>query len=137
MTPSTEIRVEDHPRALQALASADFDWCVRLRDVWIDNDNDVPDLHAVLREQFITQLASLHQNKGKSPLGWPIVGSGGTGKTHLLGCFRKMTIERDAAFVLVDMTDVNDFWHTALQGYLDSLQELKDFLTFLDSQMEF
>lgn len=124
MTPSTEIRVEDHPRALQALASADFDWCVRLRDVWIDNDNDVPDLHAVLREQFITQLASLHQNRGKSPLGWPIVGSGGTGKTHLLGCFRKMTIERDAAFVLVDMTDVNDFWHTALQGYLDSLQEL-------------
>lgn len=123
MTPSTGVRTEKSPRALQALASADLDWCVRLREVWVDNDNDVPELHASLREEFIAQLVLLQQQKGKSPLGWPIVGSGGTGKTHLLGCFRRMTIERDAAFVLVDMTDVNDFWHTVLQGYLDSLQE--------------
>jgi hypothetical protein len=123
MTLSTGTQVENNPRAIQALAAADFDWCVRLRDVWIDNNHDVPELHTALREEFVSQLGSLQQQKGRSPLGWPIVGSGGTGKTHLLGCFRKMTIERDAAFVLVDMTDVNDFWHTVLQGYLDSLQE--------------
>ena len=63
MTPSREILIEDNPRALQALAAADFDWCVRLRDVWVDNHNDVPELHATLREEFVAQLASLYQIK--------------------------------------------------------------------------
>src|SRR5207245_932605 len=50
-------------------------------------------------------------------------GSGGTGKTHLLGTFRREATRRQCAFVLVDMTDVRTFWETVLQGYIDSLQQ--------------
>ncbi|MEZ6121985.1 MAG: DUF87 domain-containing protein [Planctomycetaceae bacterium] len=108
--------------ALQALRRVNFDWCVRLRDVWIDNPGDVPLLHENLREDFRAQLDAL-KNTRKSPLGWPIVGSGGTGKTHLLSFLRHETITREGVFILVDMTDVRDFWGNLLQGYVDSLHE--------------
>lgn len=113
--------------ALEAFRAVDFDWATRLQDVWRDPAYDVPELHARTRGEFSSKLAEM-KRAGESgdaacPLGWVIVGSGGSGKTHLLGALRREAVRQRAAFVLVDMTDVHDFWDTLLQGYLDSLQE--------------
>ncbi len=108
---------------LEALRVADFDWTTRLASVWDDPAWDVPNLHEEIRQRFIEKLETLMAAEGSaSPLGWVINGSGGTGKTHLLGAFRREAARRKAAFVLVDMTDVRDFWATVLQGTIGSLQ---------------
>ena len=108
---------------LNVLREVDFDWATRLYDVWNDAAWDVPELHANIRAELVAKLTAMRsQTQVPSPLGWIIVGAGGTGKTHLLGEFRREAVRQKDAFVLVDMTDVRDFWETVLQGYLDSLQ---------------
>jgi hypothetical protein len=109
---------------LDVIRAVDFDWAMRLSEVWNDAAWDVPDLHANVRAEFVAKLEAMrdHPQTGP-PLGWVIVGLGGAGKTHLLGAFRREAVRCQAGFVLVDMTDVRDFWETVLQGYLDSLQQ--------------
>ena len=112
------------PEEREVLRSVDFDWASRLSEVWDDPPWDVPGLHDAIRAEFSAKLDAMRaQGVGSSPLGWFVVGDGGTGKTHLLGAFRRKAARRASAFVLVDMTDVRDFWETVLQGYIDSLQQ--------------
>jgi hypothetical protein len=109
---------------LKALRSVDFDWVVQLNDIWNPPKVDIPGIHQTLREDFASQLDLLEQDTGRhSPLGWVIVGTGGSGKTHLLGRFREECMARRIGFVFVDMTDVRDFWATVSQGYYLSLQQ--------------
>jgi hypothetical protein len=111
------------PPDFEAIRIANFDWTTRLASVWDDPAWDVPNLHEEVRRRFVDKLEAITAAEGfASPLGWVINGSGGTGKTHLLGAFRREAARRNAAFVLVDMTDVRDFWATVLQGYIGSLQ---------------
>ena len=111
-------------RELDALRAVDFDWAVHLKNVWSDPPCDVPSLHAEPRSDLVRELEYLNASQNVlSPLGRTIVGSGGTGKTHLLSFLRHEAISRRIAFVLVDMTDVHDFWGTVLLGYLSSLQQ--------------
>ncbi len=114
---------DTEPAALNALGAIDFNWVVRLKDVWVDNELDVAEVHAGLRLQFSQKLAEIQLNRDLPIMGWPIIGTGGSGKTHLLGEFRRIAIAGQAAFVLIDMTDVRDIWETVLQGYLDALQQ--------------
>lgn len=111
--------------ALEAFRGVDFDWATRLDEIWRDPPFDVPELHGHVRTAFAGKLKSMSSQplgKGKSPLGWVVLGAGGSGKTHLLGAMRREAVRHGAAFVLVDMTDVRNFWETVLQGYLDALQ---------------
>lgn len=112
---------------LDAIRAADFDWAVRLNDVWNQPASDVRELHANLRAEFARKLAAMEQNAGDgSPLGWALVGGGGTGKTHLLGAFRREAARRKCPFILVDLTDVRSFWDSVLQGYMGSLEQRLD-----------
>lgn len=110
--------------SLAAIKAIDFDWTVHLGSVWSDPPFDVPSLHGRLRDEIVDMLDGLNANsQGGSALGWPIVGPGGTGKTHLLSILRREALHRRIGFVLVDMTDVHDFWETVLLGYFNSLQQ--------------
>ena len=111
---------------LTALKEANFDWVVRLDDVWRDSPYDVPELNAAIREDILYRCRQVGVNpKPNSPLGWVIVGPAGTGKTHLLSSVRRDR-SGNTVFILVDMTDVRDFWETVLLGYLNSLREPED-----------
>jgi len=107
---------------LESLRHVDLNWAVKLTDVWNDALGDVPELHGKIRNEFSQQLDVMTKNSINAPLGWMVVGSGGVGKTHLLGAMRRECTRQGAGFVLVDMTDVRDFWDVVLQGYIDSLQ---------------
>lgn len=111
--------------ALNAFADADFNWAVRLQDVWKAAVADVPDIHENARRQLLAEAERLkaHPEAG-NPLGWFLTGTGGTGKTHLLNAVQDTLVARGFGFILVDMTDVRDFWETVAQGYINSLQNV-------------
>ena len=123
----------DMKNQLDILRHVDFDWVVRLDDVWSDDLADAPDLQRTIRDEFDVKLRRLAARTDTgSPLGCVIIGTGGSGKTHLLNAFRRKAVHRRLAFVLVDMTDVRDFWDTVLQGYIDSLQ-----MPFRDNEFQY
>ena len=109
---------------LTALRAINYDWTMHLRSVWTDAPYDSCEIHTRLRDEFQRRLDSLILDRSiNSPFGWLLVGSGGCGKTHFLSVCRQQAAAREICFVMVDMTDVRDFWSTVLQGYLDSLQQ--------------
>jgi len=109
---------------LDALRAADFDWVRHLDSVWNDYAYDVAGLHQDIRQEFKEKIVLYAAEENRlSPLGWVIEGAAGSGKTHLAGVFRKQATDMGANFVLVDMTDVHDFWETVLQGVWSSLQQ--------------
>jgi hypothetical protein len=121
MTPTTD---QPTALALEALRSVDFDWTTHVESVWRDLPHDVPQVQHDVRVEVLAVLdRQVASTAEASPLGIPILGQGGTGKTHLLSALRRRTFERGALFVLVDMTDVNDFWETVLLHFIRSLWE--------------
>ncbi len=111
--------------ALQALQATNFDWTMHIRSIWRDLDGDVAKVHQRDREVIFRKLDQLTQSQNiQCPLGTVIIGPAGSGKTHLLSVIRKYSISQGLNFILVDMTDVRDFWETVLQGFISSLQEI-------------
>lgn len=108
--------------ALEAMRAVNFDWAVSLAETWVDYWDDTS-LHADARRAFDERLAELHGRVSSATIGWILTGAAGSGKTHLLGAFRRKAWAAGAAFVLVDMTGVRDFGATLLQATLDSLQQ--------------
>jgi hypothetical protein len=109
---------------LQALKHMDFDWARHVKSVWHDSPFDVKNLNYSERQFVLSHLETLKQTEQKSsPLGLIIQGLPGSGKTHLLSVIRKQAIAQEIFFVLVDMTDIRNFWETVLEGYVSSLQE--------------
>lgn len=113
--------------ALSALRKANFDWTAHIEEIWVDQKHETDGIQTQARRALLEQLEDLiDSQKPASPLGIPILGAAGSGKTHLLGFLRREALARSAYFILVDMTDVSDFWETVSLGYLRSLQhELK------------
>jgi hypothetical protein len=112
---------------LTAFGSVDFQWTQSLDSVWQDLPYDVPSLNRKARLGFVAKLASMAASKETgSQLGWVFVAAAGFGKTHLLSAIRREALDAGASFVLVDMTDVRDFWETVLLGFIESLQKPVD-----------
>lgn len=109
---------------LDVLQAVDFNWAMSLQNVWKDAEYDVPGVHAGLRQELLGVLEKLPATTATdNPLGWIIVGQGGSGKTHLLSWLRHESVKRKFAFVLVDMTGVHDFWDTVCLSYLKSIEQ--------------
>ncbi len=109
---------------LDVLEAADFNWTKHIDKVWSDDDTDVAGIHNDTRRDFVKALDRLlRQEDSASPLGWVVTGPGGSGKTHLLGAFRRETLERDGFFILADMSGVKDFWETILLHLIRSIRK--------------
>ncbi|MDV3351893.1 ATP-binding protein [Leptothoe sp. LEGE 181152] len=109
---------------LNALREVNFDWTMHIKSVWRHPKYDIDNLNEKPRQKITNDLNRLKNSEDtNSPLGRVVVGIGGSGKTHLLNAVRNYAFSNDIGFVLVDMTDVRDFWETVLQGYISSLQE--------------
>ncbi len=112
-------------QALAALGSVDLEWTTHVDSVWRDLPFDLPELNHGVREEVLRAGDRLSTaNQPASPLGLVIVGPGGAGKTHVLSSLRAASFTRGSFFVLVDMTDVHDFWETVLLGYIRSLAQI-------------
>lgn len=110
--------------ALKALRRVDFDWTAHIDRIWTDAWGDIDELQAPARRELELRLEDFVDARSEhSPLGVPLLGAAGSGKTHLLGVLRRQVVAKGVFFVLADMTDVKDFWETILLGYLRSLQQ--------------
>jgi DNA helicase HerA-like ATPase len=110
--------------ALAALRKVNFDWTAHIDEIWVDQPHETDQLQSVIRAELEDYLDDLRDNASTaSPLGIPLLGPAGSGKTHLLGVLRRQALLRKMYFILVDMTDVADFWETVSLGYLRSLQQ--------------
>jgi hypothetical protein len=108
----------------KVLKAVNFDWTMQLKSVWHDSASHAPRLHENLRNDLIEVLKNKLSSNGPNPLGKVITGPAGAGKTHFLGAMRQELAVLPAWFVLVDMSDVRDFWKTVLLGYIHSLQQV-------------
>src|SRR5690606_34690973 len=100
-----------------------FEWTAHIEDVWSDHSYETEGLQPQARTMLGEHLEDLvDATSPASPLGVPLLGPAGSGKTHLLGFLRRSAIETGSYFILADMTDVSDFWETLSLGYLRSLQ---------------
>ncbi len=110
---------------LEAIKRANFDWTMHLQSVWQDPPYHVEHLQQSIEQEFRHKLAELQAAPpaSPSPLGLVLKGAGGAGKTHLLSTLRSEAARQGSAFIMIDMTDVNDFWETVVVGYTSSLQE--------------
>lgn len=115
--------MEDLNSALIALKNVDFNWTTQVKNIWFAPSFDVPKLYEYERKQILDTALELKQSNSISPLGYVIGGPPGVGKTHLLSAIRQQTAAQGIGFILVDMTDVRNFWETVLQGYVSSLRE--------------
>ena len=104
-------------KAKDVLRRINFDWTRHIDSVWGVNRYDIAEIHKGLREELIEALAMVGEY---SALGEVVVGPAGSGKTHFVGALRQHMMADEAFFVLIDMTDVHDFWDTVRLGYLDS-----------------
>jgi hypothetical protein len=110
--------------ALIALRHVNFDWTAHIDEIWADQQHETERLQRPIREELLETLEQLKKSpKKESPLGIPLLGPAGSGKTHLLGFVRREALAQGTYFILADMTDVADFWETVSLGYLRSLQQ--------------
>lgn len=99
---------------LAALGAADLEWTMHVDSVWRDVPHHVPELQRGVHDEVLRAVDQLAgSSAAASPLGLVVIGAGGAGKTHLLTALRRSAVERASFFVLVDMTDVHDFWETS------------------------
>ena len=121
------------------LKAVNFDWVMHMKSIWSDSNHDIENIHRTHRATIISGLNILKLGSNlNSPPGYVLVGQGGSGKTHLLSVIRKYALSQGFGFILVDMTDVRDFWETVLQGYVSSLQvENKNGVSQLGQLVEF
>ncbi|MEM1256061.1 MAG: ATP-binding protein [Cyanobacteria bacterium P01_H01_bin.21] len=114
----------DRDLALKALQAVDFNWTTRIRHVWNTPAFHIDGLHRRERIKILAAASKLVTTQSTdSPLGEIVIGAAGSGKTHFLTVLRQQLISQGIGFILVDMTDVHDFWETTLQGYISSLRE--------------
>jgi hypothetical protein len=126
-------------QALAALNLVDFNWVTSLDNVWTDAAPTAPDHNQQAYNSIYGQLKDLSQtNQTGSPLGRIVIGEGGSGKTYLARILHAQVLTDGSHFVLVDCTDVRDFWETVLLSYVKSLlrpyqgeTQVKRLLSFL------
>lgn len=123
--PDASTAIDTSANGLNVLRRADFNWALHLKSVWDDQPHHVDGLQREIEQDFAEKLAELTRTEAAaaSPLGWVLTGAGGVGKTHLLTNLRAEAARQKCVFILVDMTDVHDFWGTVAIGYTSSLDE--------------
>ncbi|MDR1394911.1 MAG: ATP-binding protein [Deltaproteobacteria bacterium] len=108
---------------LDVFLEANFDSVVSSQNLRSDNLIDIPDIHPYERKFLGRERDRLCRDPQAQSRGFRFTGDGGSGKTHLLGIFRRMAQERGAFFLYVDLSTATDFWSRLIRSTLDSLWE--------------
>ena len=111
----------------RALGSLTFNWTSALEDVWRPARYHVEGLHAeaasLIRQGIDEATASTER---ANPLGLPLQGQRGVGKTHLLGWAREQVQAAGGYFFLLGDLTRKTFWDEARTAFVQQLLPLKD-----------
>jgi hypothetical protein len=111
----------------RALGSLTFNWTSALEDVWRPARYHVEGLHpeaaGLIRQGIEEATASTER---ANPLGLPLQGERGVGKTHLLGWAREQVQAAGGYFFLLGDLTRKTFWEEARTAFVQQLLPLKD-----------
>jgi hypothetical protein len=111
----------------RALGSLTFNWTSALEDVWRPARYHVEGLHpeaaSLIRQGIEEATASTER---ANPLGLPLQGERGVGKTHLLGWAREQVQAAGGYFFLLGDVTRKTFWEEARTAFVQQLLPLKD-----------
>jgi hypothetical protein len=111
----------------RALGSLTFNWTSALEDIWRPARYHVKGLHAeaasLIRQGIEEATASTER---ANPLGLPLQGERGVGKTHLLGWAREQVQAAGGYFFLLGDLTRKTFWEEARTAFVQQLLPLKD-----------
>ncbi|MDR0354722.1 MAG: DUF853 domain-containing protein, partial [Deltaproteobacteria bacterium] len=108
---------------LKTLKALDLSSWLKSDSAWKDLEFDVGELNGPVRKSLKAKLEDLISKKYAQISGQPVLGQGGTGKTHLLSYLRKIVFEKKGFFILADMTTVGDFWSVLALEAAKSLEK--------------
>lgn len=107
---------------LDALRKIPTDFAATPDDIWDDVTRpDVKGINDSAYEAVLDRIEAATSSNRASVLGLPIVGRGGTGKTHLLGVSRKEVQRSGGYFVHLRILRIDDFWTNLVSSYLEAL----------------
>ncbi len=111
----------------RALGSLTFNWTSALEEVWRPARYHVEGLHveaaSLIRQGIEEATASTER---ANPLGLPLQGERGVGKTHLLGWSREQVQAAGGYFFLLGDLTRKTFWEEARTAFVQQLLPLKD-----------
>lgn len=110
----------------RALGSLTFNWTSALEDVWRPARYHVEGLHAEAASLIRQGIAEAAASTGRAnPLGLPLQGERGVGKTHLLGWAREQARAAGGYFFLLGDLTRKTFWEEARTAFVQQLLPLK------------
>ena len=111
---------------LRALEALTFNWTSALEDVWSQSPFHVEGLHPEAARLIRQGIREADASARSRPLGLPLQGERGVGKTHLLGWAREQ-VQGDGGyfFLLGDLTR-KTFWEEVRSSFVQQLLPLPD-----------
>lgn len=111
---------------LRALESLTFNWTSALEDVWSPSPFHVEGLHPEAARLIRRGIQEAEASAQRRPLGLPLLGERGVGKTHLLGWARERVQEAGGYFFLLGDLTRKTFWEEACSSLVQQLLPLPD-----------
>jgi len=111
---------------LKALEALRFNWTSALEDVWSSSRFHVEGLHPLAARLIRRGISEADTATGHRPLGLPLLGERGAGKTHLLGWAREQVHAEGGYFFLLGDLTRQTFWEEARSTFVQQLLPLPD-----------
>ncbi|HYZ62973.1 MAG TPA: hypothetical protein VE650_11020, partial [Acetobacteraceae bacterium] len=111
---------------LKALEALTFNWTSALEDVWSPSPFHVEGLHLEAARLIRQGIREAEAGAQRRPLGLPLQGERGVGKTHLLGWAREQVQSQGGYFFLLGDLTRKTFWEEARSSFVQQLLPLPD-----------
>ena len=111
---------------LKALEALTFNWTSALEDVWSSSPFHVEGLHPEAARLIRRGIREADAGAERRPLGLPLQGERGVGKTHLLGWAREQVQGEGGYFFLLGDLTRKTFWEEARSSFVQQLLPLPD-----------
>lgn len=111
---------------LKALEALTFNWTSALEDVWSSSPFHVEGLHPEAARLIRQGIREADASAQRRPLGLPLLGERGVGKTHLLGWAREQVQGDGGYFFLFGDLTRKTFWEEARSSFVQQLLPLAD-----------
>jgi len=109
---------------LEAFEAVDFEWTRQLKSVWLDSPYHVDDFHEDAVAAILSAFQEGRKELADGQIGKVVVGTAGSGKTHLVGTLRHKAWAQGGWFVLLEFAGIKDFWTSTALCFVTSLNQV-------------
>ncbi|MFC4335758.1 ATP-binding protein [Salininema proteolyticum] len=108
---------------LKAFERIQGDNVVAPHEIWQGHERvHVEGINDHAYQNIIGEVDRMADRDSRVPVGIPVVGGPGSGKTHLLGRVCSAVRERNGYFFRIDLFHQESFWNNVLSGFCDGLR---------------